>query len=126
MGSSTPGVFDNDYYVSLERDGWAPVARVGGLFGGGGAPGGKPKNPGEAPPEPAVDCDSAKVLGLQTSPAAPCVAMQPLDVTLKTDLMMLPWVQKFSENEVRFFNAYSRAVAKILRSGWEGWNLREG
>jgi hypothetical protein len=123
MGSSTPGVFDNDYFISLEKDGWHPVARMsGGLFGGSGLP--KPNKAGEAPPEPADDCVSAKTLALHTSPNAPCVAMQPLDLALKADLMLLPWVQKFAENEVRFFNAYTRAATKLLRCGWEGWNLR--
>uniref|UniRef100_A0A7S1KY02 Plant heme peroxidase family profile domain-containing protein n=1 Tax=Neobodo designis TaxID=312471 RepID=A0A7S1KY02_NEODS len=126
MGSSTPGVFDNDYFVSLEKDGWQPVVKTGGFFGLGGSGKRKAGNAGDALPEPPIDCDSPEDLRLHLSENAPCVGMQPLDVTMRKDLMLLPWIQKFAENEVRFFNAYGRAAGKVLRCGWEGWNLRDG
>jgi hypothetical protein len=122
LSSTSPGMFDCDYFVTLLKDKWEPIAPKGKSWFGS-SKGGASSN--GALSEPPMDTTSATVLQTYASPEVPNVLMQPLDMALKRDLQFLSWVNKFSENEIRFFNVYSKACSKIVRMGWEGTSLRE-
>lgn len=47
---------------------------------------------------------------------SPCghITMQPIDVMLLDDVMTLGWVNKFSENELRFYNSFTKVLRKTV------------
>ena len=116
-------VFDNDYFINLIENGpWvepevskkaaAKRRKSGGfswLWGGG-----KSK---QQQMDQQQDSGENHYL-LSSHPEMAKMAMQPIDKALSEDPLIRGWMQKYAENEIKFFLAFAELITKIHTRGY--------
>lgn len=119
FGSSTPGVFNNEYFAALMNGSWTPATTAP-------STGGSSWFGSKAQPSPAVQVGTpSRAAGAFVNADATTVLLDPVDVSLLDDAMLRGWAVKFAENELRFFNCFQRGMERILNDGWASAELRD-
>jgi hypothetical protein len=120
MGSTSPGVLNNEYFVALMAGEWGrggDASRAAGATWWNKLVGGKS---GDASGRTISDGTA-----LLVSPVVAGVRMAPVDALLISDSLLHGWVSKFASNELAFFGSLESAIARILDQGWRPEQLRQ-